>query len=81
MFINYDVNAGLSINSFRKAGATAGDIGDLAEAVTNGNECVCCDLGGAKDALEDGSYWQGSSVSQDAIEEIHSLICEYERDQ
>ena len=33
MFINYDINAGLSINSYRKAGFTYGDIGDIAVAL------------------------------------------------
>lgn len=74
MFINYNVNNGLSINTFRGAGATVGDIGDLAEAVTSGDENVCCDLEGALDALEDGAYWGGSNVTQEALEEIHALI-------
>jgi hypothetical protein len=76
MFINFDVNAGLSINSFRKPGASVGDVGDLVAAVESGDECVSCDLDGAADALCDGSYLQGLSVSQDAVEQVYNFIQE-----
>lgn len=79
MFINYNTKTGLSISTSRSASAYAGDIGDLAIAVTNGNESVSCLLEGAKDAIEDVHYWAGSSVSIDALEEIHDFICQYEQ--
>ncbi len=78
MFINYDVNKGLSINTYRIPQATVGDIGDVALAVTNGNECVTCELDGAKDLIEDYGYWEGSSVSLAALSSIQDAICEHE---
>lgn len=74
MFLNYDVNQGLSINTFRKAGATSGDIADVVVAYQRGDECVCCDLRGAADALCDGSYLQGSNCTQDAVEDVYNYI-------
>ena len=55
-----------------------GDIGDLADSVTTGTGSISCPLEGAKAALEDGSYWQGSNVTAEALEEIHAAICEHE---
>jgi hypothetical protein len=78
MFLNYDVNTGLSINSGRIPNASVGDIADLALAYQSGNENVCCQLAGAKDALEDGSFWQGASVTQETLEMIHAFITENE---
>lgn len=77
-FINFSVNTGLSINAYRKVNSSASDIIDLALAVTRGDENVTCDLEGAKDALEDGAAWAGTDVTQEALEEIHDLICEFE---
>lgn len=77
-YINYSVNTGISIKSAPAPGAWYGDIGDLAEAVTLENEDVSCNLEGAKAALEDGAYWAGSNVSQEALEEIHASITEFE---
>jgi hypothetical protein len=78
MFLNYDVNAGLSINSGRTSNASVGDIAELALAYQGGTENVCCQLDGAKDALEDGSFWQGTSVTQETLEMIHTFITENE---
>jgi hypothetical protein len=78
MFLNYDVNAGLSINSGMTPNASVGDIADLAIAYQNGNENVCCQLECAKNALEDGSFWQGTGVTQETLEMIHAFITENE---
>lgn len=80
-FINYSINTGLSINTYRDPNASFGDITDLVKAVAAGDESVSCALddgehASAKAALEDGSLWQASE--QDAIERIHALICEFE---
>jgi hypothetical protein len=77
MFINYDVNEGLSIDSFRNANASIGDIADLAMAYQNADENVYCDLEGAKDALEDGSFWDGLSITQETLEILHSFITDH----
>ena len=75
-FLNYDVNQGLSIDTYRKAGFTVGDIGDVVIALHYGNENVCCDLEGAAAALCDGDYLKGTAVKQDAIEEVYNFIQE-----
>ena len=76
MFINYDINAGLSINSYRKAGFTYGDIGDIAVALDEGTECVCASLSGALNALCDGFYLSGFPVSQESVEAVYNFIRE-----
>ena len=76
MFINYDINAGLSINSYRKPGFTYGDIGDIAVAIDEGTECVCASLDGALDALCDGFYLSGFPVSKESVETVYNFIQE-----
>lgn len=78
MFINYQLKTGLSITTDRLPGASAGDIVDLTIAFEIGTGGVCCDLDGAKDALEDGAVWEDTPISQETLEEIHALICEHE---
>lgn len=78
MFLNYDVNIGLSINTFRRPSAWSGDIGDLAIAYQNENECVVCDLAAAKEALESMDYFSGTDVSDETIEKLHDFITENE---
>lgn len=75
MFINFDINQGLSINAYRKAGF-AGDIADVVAAYQSGNESVCCILDGAEDALCDGEYLQGSNLTQEAVESVYNFIIE-----
>lgn len=78
MFINYDVNTGLSINTFRKPNGYANDdIGGLVEDVL-AEKNTCCPPEGAKELLEDGSCWNGSNVTPELPEELHALICDYE---
>jgi transcriptional regulator with XRE-family HTH domain len=77
MFINYDKNTGLSIDSFRNPSATVGDITDLVAAVKTEDESITCQLEGAKDALEDGSIWQDDD--QEALEEVHDFIARFEK--
>ena len=76
MFINYDINSGLSINSYRKPGFTSGEIGDIAAALDEGAECVCASLDGALDALCDGFYLSGFPVSQESVETVYNFIQE-----
>lgn len=78
-FLNYSVDAGLSIKTSRDPSATAGDIRDLVAAYQSKDESVVCDLDGALGALEDGSLWQDSD--QEAIEDVHAFISEWERDE
>ena len=74
-FINL-VNGALSINTYRAPQAAATDIADIAEAITTESpECLTCSIDGSEiDVLEDGGYWQGSNVSQESLELLHSLI-------
>lgn len=77
-FINFDINKGLSINTYAATGASYGTICELANAVTHGDENISCSLDGAIEALEDGFLWQGSGVTQEALEEIHNFISLHE---
>ena len=65
MFINYNVNTGIS------------DVTGLVDDILAERD-GCCPLGGAKDALEDGTLWAGSDATTEMLEEIHSAICEWE---
>lgn len=76
-FINYDVNTGLSINTFRNNGYANSDVGGLVDDIVAEREGYCS-LDGAKDALEDGAFWAGSNATQEILEELHALICEFE---
>lgn len=80
MFINYHAPTGtLSIDE--DAGYAVEDIGWLADCIqgtTRQSQCASCPLEGAKYALEDGEYWQGSSVTAQTLEEIHNLIIQHE---
>lgn len=77
-FINYTPNQGLKINNYRAPRAAATDLRDIAEAITQERaEDLTCSLEGNELAvLEDGQYWQGSNVSQHALDELHALISE-----
>jgi hypothetical protein len=80
MFINYTVNNGLSIDTFRAPVASVTDLADIAEAITEGREenLTCSIEGNEIDVLEDGSYWNNSNASTESLEELHALIKEYD---
>lgn len=78
MFINYS-DQGIQIRPFQLASATVVGIGDIAQFITKGEVYpACCDIDGAKDALEDGHYLSMFDVSQAAVEQVYNAICEYE---
>ena len=78
MFINYTVNAGVTINSYRNAtGYYNDDVTGLIDDIV-AELSGCCPLEGAKAALEDGTLWNGSDATPEVLEEIHNAICEYE---
>lgn len=60
MFINYTPHTGITVSRSRHPGAYYGEISDVALAVTYNHESCCCTLDGAKAALADSAYWQGS---------------------
>lgn len=76
MFINYDINSGLSINSYRKPGFTSGDIGDIVVALDEGTECVCASLDCSLDALCDEFYLSNFHVSRKSVETVYNFIQE-----
>lgn len=78
-FLNYTVNNGLCINTYRAPQAAVTDLADIAEALTEQREedLVCSLEGNELAVLEDGSYWNGSNVSAAALEELHALISEH----
>ena len=73
-FLNYDVTTGLSIDTFRRPGSSYGTIGDVVEAYEAQNECVCCDLDGAADALCDGEYLKSVNASQESVEAVYDFL-------
>lgn len=78
MFINYNVNTGISINTYRQASGYANsDVNGLVDDILAGRD-GSCPLDGAKDALEDGYLWAGTDATPEILEEIHSAVCEWE---
>lgn len=78
MFINYSVNAGISINSFRQpSGYANSEVTGLVDDILAERD-GCCPLDGAKSALEDGALWAGSDATAEVLEMVHSAICEWE---
>lgn len=79
-FINYSVNTGLSINTYRQPNGYANsDVSGLVDdilAERDGN----CPLEGAKELLESDS-WQGSNATPELLEQLHALIREFEAEQ
>jgi hypothetical protein len=77
-FINFDVNTGISINSYRQAVGYFNDsVEGLVDDIVNG-DCGCCPLDGAKHALEDGELWAGSDATAEILEELHAAITDFE---
>ena len=77
MFINYTVNNGLKIQTFRAPQAAVTDIADIAEAITEEREeNLTCTLQGNELAILESDIWGGSNVSSDALETLHNLISE-----
>lgn len=79
MFINYNPQSGVSLKTSRDPSAVAGNLGDLVKAVVAGDEAVCCDAEGAKDALEDSEFLASIGIAdedslQSAVEEIHAAL-------
>ena len=81
MFINYDENTGLSINTYRHPGGYANsDVAGLVDDILAGHT-GCCPLEGAIAVLEDGGMWAGSNATPALLEELHLLATEYEAGQ
>lgn len=75
-FINFDPMSGVSIDTFRKPeGSANDDVRGLVEDI-HADRPGCCDLDGAKAALEDGSLW--SDDDQKTLELLHSAIRDFE---
>ena len=68
MFINFDVDTGLSINTYRNLGWANGDVLGLVDDILNGHNGNC-PLDGARDALEDSS-----NATPELLEEIHAIV-------
>lgn len=77
-FINFDPARGLSIATYRQPqGACNGDVLGLVEDIRAGRP-GCCDLEGAKAALEDGSLW--TDDDQETLELLHAAVSERARE-
>lgn len=77
-FINYNVNTGINIATYRQpTGYANSDVGGLVDDILAGRD-GCCPLEGAKDTLEDGYYWQGSDATPEILSEIHDAISAWE---
>jgi len=79
MFINYMPDEGITISSRRQCyGYASCDVIGLVEDISAGVP-GCCPLGGAQEALEDGSLW--GDRDQSTLEAIHSAIRTWEAGQ
>jgi hypothetical protein len=76
MFINYTPQTGVTISRSRHPSAYYGEISDVAVAVTYNHESCCCDMDGAKAALEDGAYWQDYRATAEALEALRDAVRE-----
>lgn len=74
-FINY-VNGQVSLNTYRAPNATVTDFDDIVISLSKASEenLVCSVEGNELDVLCDGSYWNGSEATQEALEELHFLL-------
>lgn len=80
LFINFDVNTGLSINTFRKPNGyynedVIGLVEDMA-ADRNG----CCPLEGALEMLE-SDEWRGTNATSEILEQIVDCINDFNREE
>lgn len=73
MFINYDVNHGLTVNAFCRPDALLGNIGDVAEAYENEgpNTSAVIDAD-AIDLLTDSN--PGIRASTETLDMLHDMI-------
>ena len=78
MFINYSRESGVFVASYRLAGAYAGDLADVMQAVQKDGAAVCCDLDGAKDALCDGEWLGKISADEETVETVYNAILQAE---
>lgn len=78
-FLAWDQNSGISIKTYRPAGAYVGDIGDIAQALTEEQPgpVVCSIDDSTLGALESGEYWSGTNVSIHALEELHAIVTDH----
>lgn len=76
LFINYDVNNGVTINAFRNQGYFNEDVLGLVEDIVQ-ERSGCCELAGAEDAINDGALWKTSAVEAEVLEMIQDAINEF----
>jgi hypothetical protein len=77
-FINFNVNTGISIDTYRGASGYANsDVAGLVDDIVNGVDGNC-PLEGAKEALEDGAVWSNSAATPDVLELLHGTITHFE---
>ena len=79
MFINYNVNYGIRISSYREPQGyfNSGVTGLVDDIVAERDGC--CPLEGALELLE-SDIWQGSNATTEILEEIVQAIENYERE-
>jgi hypothetical protein len=83
MFINYSCHQGkLWISNdpiyIPSADVSLYSVKDIVIAMLCG-ESSSCPLKGALDALEDGSLWEDTTANTEILEDVHSLILDYEK--
>lgn len=78
MFLNYDINNGLSVNSYRFPGAVAcADILDFCDSVQNEQNAVLSsvdDMQNCLDQLQDNFAVKNSNLKTETLERIFDFI-------
>lgn len=79
MFINYNVNYGIGISSYREPqGYFNSDVTGLVDDIVEERD-GCCPLKGALELLE-SDIWQGSNATAEVLDEIVQAIENYGRE-
>lgn len=74
-FINYK-NGNVSVNTHRDPSALVVDFDDVVLALSAKEQriLVCSVNGDELSLLSDGTYWNGSDATPDALEQLHTLL-------
>ena len=77
-FLNFDVNNGLQVKTSRNANAeVCGNIGEFMDNVKHEINSVITLDKEVKECLESGTYWNGSNIDANHIDEVHWRISRF----
>lgn len=75
MFINFNVNTGLSLNTYRSTNAVYGDLDELLQGMEDEIN-ICCDAEGAIEMLEGAMYLHNSDIKLEHVEAVYNLLAQ-----